>query len=261
MEDPGADDRICRICHDGEDDGEAGRLFRPCRCSGTMAWVHVECLDTWRNVSSNSDSFFCCDQCHYRYEFGRAFTAFGHGFGDRFTVTRLLGSPCAVPIASVLVLLAMIFAGGFVAQLLAFAGLVAPLHFVAATSWTMRFVNHVTAGSILVGGASVVGFILEACTFLNPIGGFGRVNIFPGSNLFGGGGGGGGRGGGDGAKILLAIAVVVGLLVALRWIYVRVADYAATAARRTQDVVLDYRYDGIGGAETPKAVAQYGHTS
>jgi hypothetical protein len=60
-----------------------------------------------------------------------------------------------------------------------------------------------------------------------------------GSNLFGGGGG--GRGG-DGGKFVLAIVVLIGLLVALRWIYLRVADYAATAARRTQDVVLDYRH-------------------
>ena len=76
-----------------------------------------------------------------------------------------------------------------------------------------------------------------------------------GSNLFGGRGG--GRGG-DGGKILLAIVVLIGLLVALRWIYLRVADYAAAAARRTQDVVLDYRHHGSQESQPPKALgAEY----
>ena len=105
MEDPpGEDDRLCRICHGNADGGAEGRLFRPCLCAGTMAWVHVECLDKWRHVSSNSESFFRCDQCQHKYEFGRAFTAFGYGFGDRFTAARLLGHGCAVPIRAAMLI-------------------------------------------------------------------------------------------------------------------------------------------------------------
>ena len=152
-----------------------------------MAYVHVECLDKWRRVSSNPDSFFRCDQCHYKYEFGRAFTAFGHGFGDRFTLARLLGSSLGVSIASFLVLLALIFVSGFVAKLFGSFGLME----YETQSWGQVLnpftIVHWTAGSVLVGGFSLLGW---ACEFFGvfmraPVG---RVNIFPG---LGGGGGGG----------------------------------------------------------------------
>eukprot|EP01048_Picozoa_sp_COSAG05_P003151 COSAG05_NODE_141_length_16655_cov_22.580963_9_plen_68_part_00 len=63
--------------------------------------------------------------------------------------------------------------------------------------------------------------------------------------------GGGGRG--DGGKLVLAIVVAIGLLVALRWIYIKVQEYAATVARRTQDVVLDYRERGAKQHDTDVA--------
>eukprot|EP01049_Picozoa_sp_SAG25_P006887 SAG25_NODE_540_length_7084_cov_4.278454_2_plen_114_part_00 len=55
--------------------------------------------------------------------------------------------------------------------------------------------------------------------------------------------GAGGRSGGgnDSTKVVLIIIVVVGLALALRWIYSRIHEFAVTAARHTQDVVLDYR--------------------
>ena len=54
----------CRICYAG---AEAGRLFSPCLCSGTMAFVHVHCLNEWRAQSVNPKSIFQCDQCGYQY--------------------------------------------------------------------------------------------------------------------------------------------------------------------------------------------------
>lgn len=54
----------CRICYAG---AEAGRLFSPCLCSGTMAFVHVHCLNEWRAQSVNPKSVFQCDQCGYQY--------------------------------------------------------------------------------------------------------------------------------------------------------------------------------------------------
>ncbi len=44
---PPADEKQCRICL-GEDDNPSSpldRLFRPCQCKGTMAYVHGRCLD------------------------------------------------------------------------------------------------------------------------------------------------------------------------------------------------------------------------
>jgi|EP01049_Picozoa_sp_SAG25_P006886 hypothetical protein len=169
MEDPTDSDRLCRICHGCEDGGEEGRLFRPCMCRGTMAWVHVECLDRWRHVSQNSSSFYQCDQCHFRYRFGKVFTAYGHGFGpDRFAVARLLSHRGAVPAASALVLLAVIFLAGFVAKACDHMwgdrlGVDAPL---LSVTWADVFsclnLRHWQVGSILVGGVSVLGFALEA---------------------------------------------------------------------------------------------------
>jgi E3 ubiquitin-protein ligase DOA10 len=53
----------CRICYEGQDQGV---MFRPCLCAGTMAYVHVNCLERWR-VSGARHSEFVCPNCHYRY--------------------------------------------------------------------------------------------------------------------------------------------------------------------------------------------------
>ena len=93
----------CRICFSG---AEAGRLFSPCRCRGTMKHVHVHCLDAWRRASASrssggvgrgrpaganananengnahpvqqnrdlrAGSYVACDQCHFRYRLARS---------------------------------------------------------------------------------------------------------------------------------------------------------------------------------------------
>lgn len=48
-----------------------GRLISPCRCRGTMKFVHLSCLNTWRYASPNAKSVYQCDQCGYRYNFNR----------------------------------------------------------------------------------------------------------------------------------------------------------------------------------------------
>merc|ERR1719446_589316 len=63
---------VCRICYGGTD---VGRLISPCMCTGTMRFVHLECLNMWRLASSNPQSFYQCDQCHYQYSFRRALYA------------------------------------------------------------------------------------------------------------------------------------------------------------------------------------------
>jgi hypothetical protein len=63
-------ENICRICHDNENT-EENRLFRPCLCNGSIKYVHVDCLDTWRSISQNNQSYYQCDQCHYKYKIDR----------------------------------------------------------------------------------------------------------------------------------------------------------------------------------------------
>ena len=62
------EERQCRICFAGS---ERGLLFSPCRCNGSMRFVHVECLNNWRNMSRNPRSFYGCDQCGYQYNLER----------------------------------------------------------------------------------------------------------------------------------------------------------------------------------------------
>ncbi|XP_023013090.1 E3 ubiquitin-protein ligase MARCHF3 [Leptinotarsa decemlineata] len=50
----------CRICHTNTvNEG----LISPCNCKGTLAYVHLSCLERWLNQSSRS----YCELCMYRY--------------------------------------------------------------------------------------------------------------------------------------------------------------------------------------------------
>ena len=55
------EERVCRICFAGED---AGRLFSPCLCRGSMGLVHVDCLNEWRSMSRNPRSFYGLSLIH-----------------------------------------------------------------------------------------------------------------------------------------------------------------------------------------------------
>ena len=68
----GGEEASCRVCYAG---AEAGRLFSPCHCSGTMAHVHVKCLNEWRAASVNPRSVYTCDSCGYNYRTQRTAVA------------------------------------------------------------------------------------------------------------------------------------------------------------------------------------------
>jgi len=55
---------FCRICREG-DDGAGGReaFVAPCRCRGSVALVHVSCLERWLAESDTS----CCELCGHQY--------------------------------------------------------------------------------------------------------------------------------------------------------------------------------------------------
>jgi E3 ubiquitin-protein ligase DOA10 len=41
---------ICRICLSDEgEDSEINPLFSPCKCAGTMKYIHLNCLQEWLN--------------------------------------------------------------------------------------------------------------------------------------------------------------------------------------------------------------------
>eukprot|EP00966_Prymnesium_polylepis_P175518 4062099-Prymnesium_polylepis.1 len=87
---------LCRVCFGGP---EAGKLFSPCLCRGSMRFVHVHCLNEWRATSQNPRSFFRCDQCRYEYRV------------QRTALASVLQSEAAVLVASAVLLLATVALG------------------------------------------------------------------------------------------------------------------------------------------------------
>lgn len=57
---------FCRICHQpGE---EHNSLISPCRCTGTLQYIHAACLKKWLEVSSKkSHKHPKCELCHFQY--------------------------------------------------------------------------------------------------------------------------------------------------------------------------------------------------
>lgn len=52
--------KLCRICYDDTVDSE---LISPCKCSGSIKWVHQSCLKKWVNTSKKD----ICPQCKFKY--------------------------------------------------------------------------------------------------------------------------------------------------------------------------------------------------
>ncbi|WVQ81186.1 hypothetical protein IAT38_003308 [Cryptococcus sp. DSM 104549] len=66
------DERQCRICFAGaEEQDMMGRLISPCMCSGTMRYVHVECINAWRGTGTHARAYMECPQCHFKYRIRR----------------------------------------------------------------------------------------------------------------------------------------------------------------------------------------------
>ncbi|XP_070385521.1 E3 ubiquitin-protein ligase MARCHF11-like [Dermacentor albipictus] len=49
---------MCRICHEGDREDP---LVSPCSCTGTMAFVHVSCLEHWLNQRNVDICELCGD--------------------------------------------------------------------------------------------------------------------------------------------------------------------------------------------------------
>jgi len=59
------DTYMCRICLDEQD--TLDDLISPCRCSGSSKYVHVECLQKWRNTSRGETGENICMECRTEY--------------------------------------------------------------------------------------------------------------------------------------------------------------------------------------------------
>ncbi|XP_031328447.1 E3 ubiquitin-protein ligase MARCH2-like [Photinus pyralis] len=52
---------LCRICHANS---TSEHLISPCNCKGTLAYVHMTCLERWLNESSRN----YCELCMFHYD-------------------------------------------------------------------------------------------------------------------------------------------------------------------------------------------------
>jgi hypothetical protein len=144
---------VCRICLDHEDT-PSNPLLRPCRCRGSMAYVHRNCLNEWRRQSIHPNSIYQCDTCKFEYRFATAIRP------DRFTIARVLAWPFTIHLLSVMALFLSVFwvcfAGGFVAKL-----------FDASLTWSdfnlksCFNINHLLRGATAIG--ATVNRLLLVC--------------------------------------------------------------------------------------------------
>jgi phosphohistidine phosphatase SixA len=49
-----SDEPVCRICQASKRETPTSRFIRPCSCSGSLAHVHLECLNRWRATSASA---------------------------------------------------------------------------------------------------------------------------------------------------------------------------------------------------------------
>jgi hypothetical protein len=205
-------DVVCRLCYEGSEDEELGRLFRPCVCRGSMSHVHVRCLENWRRLSQNPKALYECGVCHYKYRFGMALGA------DRLVLFRLLTSPFFAELASLLALLLIAFLAGFVAK-----GFAVPtwreVLIVDRTHW-LYGLSATGAVSLLSWGVVSIFDVFGTAPLRVLEGGsvgHGKRALGRGARLA--------RGDDDGCeRVILAILVAVGLMLALCWIYGRVKE-------------------------------------
>eukprot|EP00931_Biecheleriopsis_adriatica_P084651 TRINITY_DN5859_c0_g1_i3.p1 TRINITY_DN5859_c0_g1~~TRINITY_DN5859_c0_g1_i3.p1 ORF type:complete len:1006 (-),score=161.82 TRINITY_DN5859_c0_g1_i3:110-3127(-) len=63
----------CRICRQGKEDG---KLYCPCRCAGSIKWIHGECLQEWlRSQGRSHERKPVCELCGYCFDFVPVYSA------------------------------------------------------------------------------------------------------------------------------------------------------------------------------------------
>lgn len=64
---PVPEEKFCKICFETAETKASGKLISPCKCTGTVRFIHEECLKTWQ-VSQKKDIRHAeCELCHCRY--------------------------------------------------------------------------------------------------------------------------------------------------------------------------------------------------
>jgi hypothetical protein len=71
------EERVCRICYSEINPITKKKdLISPCRCSGTVKYVHYSCLKLWRMRGKAFGDMSKCEQCHGTYNIPGERTAY-----------------------------------------------------------------------------------------------------------------------------------------------------------------------------------------
>lgn len=81
INDQDAEQPVCRVCR--SDDPSLGPLFHPCRCTGSIAHVHQDCLSTWLSHSKKSS----CELCAHPFSFEKVYKS---GSPDRPPIPTII---------------------------------------------------------------------------------------------------------------------------------------------------------------------------
>lgn len=87
----------CRVCH-GEAE-EKRPLFHPCRCKGSIKFVHQDCLQTWLQVSN--DAHPKCELCGEYFNFRNIYAAGLEGKPPSLTTFEFVRDLCMMGLKAV----------------------------------------------------------------------------------------------------------------------------------------------------------------
>ncbi|KAJ3241795.1 hypothetical protein HDU81_010439 [Chytriomyces hyalinus] len=249
---PAAAVKMCRICFDTDDDQDRfigdttvpgtdlpsdnlnglGRLISPCKCKGTMKFVHLHCLNEWRKVNPTSASHFQCDQCGFKYHF------------ERTKIAHILRNEAVVTTLTFLSFILLVFLAGFLGKLLiiffleqeaaAFAK-ISPddleddldrfLHkFMTHPKLFSLFsfdVTHFMSGAIIVGVVGSMSFVSLSFSSM-------RMRQFRHR---------------DAHTAMLSIVIVIGIVRALWWVHKKVRGFAVKSLELMEKRILDVEDD------------------
>ncbi|KAJ3205883.1 hypothetical protein HK099_000674 [Clydaea vesicula] len=235
-------EKMCRICFSYETEPD-DRLISPCKCKGTMKFVHLGCLNEWRRVSRKKESFFQCDHCLYKYHFGRT----------RFA--KLIMNEVLVTILTILIFVLAVFLSGFITKLFLMWVDEEPYipddvdteipnstwqHFytlleksMSPTSIWSIDISHFLSGLIGVG--------IFGCTSL-------VFSLFSGGGIggFGFGGGGiyrSGRSSDNFGSVVMIVLVIVGVVKTLYSIYGVVRVFSRSSLKIVENIILEVQED------------------
>jgi hypothetical protein len=94
------EDDCCRVCH-GEAE-ESRQLFHPCRCSGSIKYVHQDCLQTWLKFSKQSHPK--CELCGEYFTFRNIYSSGVEGKPPRLSVFEFLQGLYTITLRSLIIM-------------------------------------------------------------------------------------------------------------------------------------------------------------